>query len=134
MDTTGAIGARLSNVTVPELEPVSPESSVTVAVHMMVSVFEAVAADRVTVEPVPNVAPVVMLVQAKLSVSKSLSSSLPVNAQLRVLSLLGAAGLMTTLSTFGAVLAMVTEEEAKESVSFPSSAWTLTKTLSPLSK
>ena len=134
MDTTGAIGARLSNVTVPELEPVSPESSVTVAVHIIVSGFDAVAAERVTVEPVPNVVPVLMLVQAKLSASASLSSSLPVRAQVRVLSLLGAAGLMTMLSTVGAVLEMVTEEEEEESVLLPSLASTVTYTESALSK
>ena len=107
-----------------ETDPLSlsPESSVTVATHSIVSVLEARAAVRVSVELLPNEVPVVLLVQAKLEVSESPSSSLALTEQVRVLSLLGAAGLMLTLLTAGAVLDTVSAEEEALSVSVPSSA------------
>ena len=108
--------------TVLLLLSLAPEVSVTVAVHIMVSLLEARAAVRVSVELLPNEVPEVMLVQAKLEVSESPSSSLALTEQVRVLSLFGAAGLMLTLLTAGAVLDTVSAEEEALSVSVPSSA------------
>ena len=108
--------------TEPLLLSLSLEVSVTVAVHIMVSALDARAAVRVSVELVPKDAPEVMLVQAKLEVSESPSSSLALTEQVRVLSLLGAAGLMLTLLMAGAVLDTVSAEEEALSVSVPSSA------------
>ena len=60
----GAIGARLLSVTETVPLSLSLEVSSTVAVHIMVSLLEARAALRVSVEPLPNEVPVVLLVQA----------------------------------------------------------------------
>jgi len=114
MDTDGATGGRLLSDTVPLLLSVAPEVSVTVAVHMMVSALEARAEVSVRDEPLPKEEPVLMLVQAKLSVRLSLSSSLALTEQVRVLSLLGAAGLTLILLTAGAVFEMVMLLEVAE--------------------
>ena len=100
----------------------SLEVSSTVAVHIMVSALDARAAVRVSVELVPKDAPEVVLVQVKLEDSESPSSSLALTEQVRVLSLLGAAGLMLMVLTAGAVLDTVSAEEEALSVSVPSSA------------
>ena len=114
METEGAMGARLLKETVPLLLSVAPEVSSAVAVHIMVSALEARAAVRVSEEPLPIDDPVVMLVQAKLEVSVSLSSSLTLTEQVRVLSLFGAAGLMLTLLIAGAVFEMIKLPEVAE--------------------
>ena len=120
--------------TVPLLLSVAEEVSVTVAVHIMVSELEAKAEDNVSDEPVPKVVPVVMFVQVKLEESVSPSSSLALTEQVRVLSLLGVAGLMATALIAGSVLDTVTAEEDALSVSVPSLAITVTVMDSPLLK
>ena len=118
----------------PLLLSVAEEVSVTVAVHIMVSELEAKAEDSVSDEPVPKVVPVVMFVQVKLEESVSPSSSLALTEQLRVLSLLGVAGLMATALIAGSVLDTVNAEEDALSVSVPSLAVTVTVMDSPLLK
>ena len=120
--------------TVPLLLSVAEEVSVTVAVHIMVSELEAKAEDNVSDEPVPKVVPVVMFVQVKLEESVSPSSSLALTEQVRVLSLLGVAGLMATALIAGSVLDTVNAEEDALSVSVPSLAITVTVMDSPLLK
>ena len=112
----------------------SLEVSSTVAVHIMVSALDARAAVRVSVELVPKDAPEVVLVQVKLEDSESPSSSLALTEQVRVLSLLGEAGLTLTEEISGAVLPTVIVTETPESESVPSSATMVTNTESPLSK
>ena len=120
--------------TVPLLLSVAEEVSVTVAVHIIVSELEAKAEDNVSDEPVPKVVPVVTFVQAKLEDSVSPSSSLALIEQVRVLSLLGVAGLMATVLIAGSVLDTVNAEEEALSVSAPSLAVTVTVMDSPLLK
>ena len=100
----------------------------------MVSELEAKAEDNVSDEPVPKVVPVVMFVQVKLEESVSPSSSLALTEQVRVLSLLGVAGLMATALIAGSVLDTVNAEEDALSVSVPSLAVTVTVMDSPLLK
>ena len=120
--------------TLPLLLSDAPEVSVTVAVHIMVSALPASAAVSVIEEPVPKAVPELIFVQAKLEDSESPSSSLALTEQVRVLSLLGVAGLMATALIAGSVLDTVSADEELLPVSVPSSAVTVTVMDSPLSK
>ena len=106
----GALGARLPIVIVALPLSLSPLPSTTPAAHVMTSFLDAVVLSKLRVELVPSVAPVVVLVQVKLSVKDCPSASDALIEQVRVSSLYAGSGEMLTAEMTGAVLAIDTEE------------------------
>ena len=113
MDTLLISGSVFSTVTESVSEPVPPEESVAVAVHVMVSSTEAVDAVRVKLAPDPSESPS-PLVQAYVMVGVPPSSSEAVAEQVSVVeTVTPELGLTDTLLISGSMFSTVTAAESE---------------------
>ena len=109
IDTPVMVGARLSKVRSTDFVVVPPSVSDAFAVHRMVSLGDAVAADSTSVLVAPSVVPCVSFVHAYVMVGTPPSKSVAFTTQVNVLSLYSAVeGRISILSMTGSVLPTVT--------------------------
>ena len=113
IDTVLTSGSEFSTVTEAVSDPVPPEASVAVAVHVMVSPTEEVAAVSVKLAPVPSESPSPLL-QAYVMVGVPPSSSEAVAEQDRLeVVVTPVLGLTVTDAISGSVFSTVTEAESE---------------------